>query len=206
MIYLQSLLGGLISFISPVVFLIFLFVWVAFSRFTRKERKAYIGLFSLLVIAFYQLFVYLTREFASNIFLELSEHYLFNVLVLAIHFSIGLWIIGLFHKVKSPELLQKTLLSLFVTGLALSFSLSSVSGIGPILGTLLVYNASEPGVFIQFLPVLVFCIGLLTPITLILWFTGKLCSKWNEKKGWNITRMILGGLFILINLLGQFMQ
>ena len=206
--YLQSLLGGLISVLTPGVFLMTLFLIIGLSKInlTKGNRIYIISTFCALIVIFYVIIGVLLNDTTSIDLNSFSSSLTVKYIFVILNIILGLWLLG-FFKVISSNIESKWLFTSLMIGIMLIvFIASSFSGTGPIIGALLVANSESTTLIDTVIPLLIFAIGLIIPIGFIVFFMSKLISKKKEKKWLKIVQLLTGAIVITVTIIGLFVE
>ena len=205
---IQAFLGGVISILTPSVFLMTLFLLIGLSKvnLTKGNRIYFISAFCALIIIFYATIGILLNDitpvdlntFSSSLYVK----YIFAIL----NIILGLWLLGLF-KLISQNIESKLLfISLMLGIMSIVFTVSSFSGAEPIIGVLLIANSKSTSLIDSVIPLLIFAIGLIIPVGLIVFFMSKLISKKKEKKWLKTVQLLTGAIVITVTIIGLFIE
>ncbi|MCG8579326.1 MAG: hypothetical protein MI866_05390 [Bacteroidales bacterium] len=115
---------------------------------------------------------------------------------------LGIWLIGI-HKTVAPNVESKKLVNYLVVIMgSILFSVSTFSSIGPIAGALIIGSNASTSLAENLLPIILFAIGLIIPVSLLLLFIVKQIEKVRSRLWWNIVRVVFGSLLLIFSILG----
>ncbi len=197
--YIQALLGGIISVLTPSVLLMIIISIIVFSKinFKNSSRLFTISIFCSLIVIYYVIIgIFLNSTTPSNLPVSSLNHTI-KFLFVFLNISIGLWLLGLLKAFSQNIESNKLFKSIVVMIMSILFTVASYSGTAPIIGVMLISNSGATTIFATITPLLVFAIGLTIPIGLIVFLMSKFISKKKEKK-WVIIAQILTGVLLII--------
>ena len=204
--YIQALLGGLISVLTPSVFLMTLILIIGLSKMnlTKGNGIYVISTFCALIVIFYVTIGVLLNNSTPIDLNSFSSIPTLKYIFVILNIILGLWLLGFFNVISSKIESKWLFINLVIGIMAIVFTASSFSGTGPIIGVLLIANSESTTLIYSMIPLLIFAIGLVIPIGLIVFFISKLISKKKEKKWLKIVQMFTGAIVITITIIGLF--
>lgn len=206
--YIQSLLAGLISVLTPNVFFMTLFLIIGLSKInlTRTNRVYIISTFCTLIVIFYAIIGFLLNDITPVGLNSFSSSITIKYIFVILNIVLGLWLLGFFKVVSSNIESNWLFISAVIGIMSIVFTGTSFSGTGPIIGTLLIANSESTTIIDTVVPLLVFAFGLIIPIGFTVFFLSKLISRNKEKKWLKVVQILTGGIKIIMTTIGLFLE
>lgn len=199
-IFKIALIGGLLSVLTSGVLLQLLFSILVFQRlqFSTKQHKVNVVIFIGLILFIYAFNV--ANLIRTEKLFTLSDDSRIFYFSYGIQIVFLIWFLSTFIE-KFKILRQGGLHQVFrffgVSAMSILLVLVSFSNFGPILSSLLVTSPSNMNPIIVHCTIGIFALGLILPISLILWFVPKVYSKWEQKRWWKIVQITASLLFLI---------
>ncbi len=202
--YIEALLGGIISVLTPSVFFMTIISIIVFSKMDLKNdfRLFTISIFCLLIIIYYVIIGMFLNSTAPGI---LTDHRI-KLLFVILNISIGLWLLGLLNVFSKNIESNKLFKSIGVVIISIVFAAQSYSATAPIIGTILIASIGETTILATVLPLLVFAVGFTIPIGLIVFLMSRFISKKKEKKWFVIVESLIGIIIITLTIVRIFLS
>ncbi|MFA9371063.1 MAG: hypothetical protein ACERIH_05085 [Labilibaculum antarcticum] len=201
--YLTSFLAGFLSFLTLNMFLITLFLIIAFSNFrlTTKNDKKYIALLCFSITGLYTIFGFCLIDNIYDLWIFYNPKGLLELIIFALNLIFSLWLTG-FFRISLFNLDKNRLLkSLMILNIAVVFTLLSFRSTGTIIGATLVSFSGSQNIISQVIPIIILSLGFVMPIGLILILLTRIIKKISEKKWWKIIQVIAGVIFITMSII-----
>lgn len=203
---LNSFLAGFISLLTVNMFLMTLFLIIAFSNFklTIKNNKKFISLLCFSVIVLYTIFGLWLINNLNDLWIFYNSKGLLRLIIFALNLIFGLWITGFFRISLFNFETNRLLKNLMILNIAVVFTLSSFSSTGTIICAILVSFSDSQNIISQIIPIIILSLGFVIPIGLILIFTTRIIKRISEKGWWRIVQVIAGTIFIIMSIIRLF--
>lgn len=196
--FFLTLLAGIISCLTPLVFPYIIISSIVFSQIssTKKQHFFKVLIFCALVITLYSISGLYIGDLNFLNVIKTNE----NITTLIIRISIiifSLWLIGLYKSNSRVNMLFHwfglILISLLIT-------ISSFSSTGPILGSLLANPTTEDSTILT--AFIGFSVGISLFCSIILLLTYRYLDRVKQKNWWNIVTKMTA-LFLIITSVTQ---
>ena len=193
---LHTLVSGLVSVLTPGVFLFLLVTVVLFERieYSSTQRKINPLLFSLFSVL---IAVFLIPEIIESGNLNDDSSYILLLDLLQITFL--LWILSSFsakYQLFHTQAWKQFFRFLGLLILSWRLVLVSLSSAGPILGAILIYNPETEEFPNTYGALLGFSIGLIIPFIVVLWLVSTKHHSLRSKSWWRMTQLITAGVLL----------
>lgn len=204
-LYINATVSGLISVLTPGVFLFLVTTAFLFERLESSSRQGKINvvLFSIFTVIIY---VFVISEVIKTDSLTNNSSYILLLDYFLIAFL--LWVLSSFfpkYQLIHTERWKQFFRFLGLLVLSCKLVLVSLSSAGPILGVILISNVAVEDLPNIYGSLLGFSVGLVIPFIIVLWLVSKKHNTLRGKKWWRTSQQITVGILLLYSLI-QFMK
>lgn len=204
LIFIAGVLTGFTPCVLPVIPLTLAFIGVAPNK-KKSERIIPLLIFVLGLVATYSILGVLSAYLGKSLGFWFQSVY-FEAFLVLFFLAMGLWMLGVLN-LNLPSSLQNKIVSVqpkglkryFYSGLTIGFLAAPC--VGPIVGLILVYISATQNIFLGFIFMAFYSLGLSVLFVLLGFFSREWVGRFGNKSNWMKkvlgTSLILAGVFYL---------